>query len=170
MQSNKKALVEFAHKYFSGGLKILVPEDREVFETDDATSHCLYRSGQFQVEIYLIHKQPFIPTHEHPYVENIEFSLRNDFSVSEKNLERYYQGAGQTHGTGIRDLANERGFMLISVQRWADGLTPTTISSQWKGYTAGEKHRSLIRRFHPNCLIRPDGYADVTLKAEDAVN
>lgn len=147
---------EFCNWYISNGMPINFPEKVEVFLTDDATSVCLFRKGQFQVELYLILPHPNVPIHEHPNVEAIEIRLDNSRKIDGEVLR-----TGQSHGPGIRMIAEERGFPLISVQKWLDGISPTTISIRWKGRTVGPKHDKLIKRFCPETLVL-NGYADVT--------
>jgi hypothetical protein len=112
--------------------------------------------------MYLIHPNPVIPLHEHPGVENIEITAP---LIKNKNLNflMFLQKEGVAHGPGIKKRAEENGFLLFSAQRWEEGLEISTIGARWKGYTAGPKHESIIKRFSPDCLIYP-GYADVTKK------
>jgi hypothetical protein len=147
---------EFCDWYITNGMPMKFPENVEIFSTDDATSVCLFRKGQFQVELYLILPKPNLPKHEHPNVEAIEVRLDNTDRIEGEVLRK-----GQSHGPGIRVMAEERGFPLISVQKWLNGIKPTTISTCWKGKTVGPKHDELIKRFCPETLVL-DGYADVT--------
>ena len=147
---------DFAKWYVDNGNPFLPPHNVEIFRTDDATSFCMFRHGQFQVELYLIYPQPNIPIHEHPGVEVVEVAVINGTVEIVPVLFN-----GQSHGLGIRNKADIRGFPLISIQRWHPKIKPTTVSSQWKGNIVGPMHEELIKRFHPNAYI-VDGYADVT--------
>lgn len=158
---------EFARWYFYNGMPILPPKNSEVFTSDDATASCLFRHGRYQIEMYLIHPNPVIPQHNHPGVENVEFSLSTVSSMGLDYALGLVQRGDATHGGDIRERAANRGFVLYSAQKWADGLEMSTIGARWKGHTAGPKHEALIRRFNPDCLVYP-GYADVTRK--QAVN
>lgn len=158
-------VTEFAEWYLRSGMPILLPENREVFVSDDATASCLFRHGRFQFEMYLIHPNPVIPQHEHPGVANIEISASKWPSITLQMLADSVQHKGQSHGTDIRLRAEHNGFMLFSAQMWDEGLEISTIGARWKGHTAGPKHEALIRRFNPGCLVYP-GYADVTRKAK----
>lgn len=151
-------LREFVTWYVGNGMPLLPPEKPEVFLSDDATATCLFRKGQYQVELYLIHPNPVIPVHEHPGVENLEIAQSGWQSAVDF---RFMQRAGESHGMGFRDRAKNEGFALYSAQKWDDGLTLSTIGARWRGYVAGPKHAALIRRFNPDCYIN-NGYADVT--------
>lgn len=164
---NFSNVVEFAEWYLSSGMPVLLPEKHEVFVSDDATASCLFRHGQFQFEMYMIHPKPVIPQHEHPGVANIEIPSDLWGAVSKKMLQESVQFLGQSHGRSIRERAEHSGFLLFSAQMWDEGLEVSTIGARWKGHTAGPKHEALIKRFNPNCLVYP-GYADVTKRAEVA--
>jgi hypothetical protein len=151
---------EFAKWYVTAGLPILFPNGNEVFCSDDATATCLFRKGQFQVELYMIHPRPKVPEHSHPYMEVIE--MRID-SVKKLAVLNEVLLSDETHGPGIRLEAELHGFPLIAFQHWLD-RKPTTIASMWRGITAGPKHLELIRRFNPNAYIDGD-YADITKPA-----
>ena len=156
-----KTTQEFADWYVSNGLPFQPPPGVEVFLSDDATAFCMYRNGQFQVELYLVHPQPNVPTHEHPGVEVVEVAVTNTVV----NLVPVLRN-GQAHGTGIREKANVAGYPLVSIQRWHPKLTPTTVAAQWKGNTAGPMHEDLIRRFYPHAYII-NGYADITRRNDE---
>lgn len=147
---------DFAKWYVDNGLPFMPPANVEVFNSDDATAFCMFKKGQFQVELYLIFPQPLVPIHEHPGVEVIETPVTDGVAHVIPTLRN-----GQAHGQGIRDRAELKGYPLVSIQRWHPKLTPTTVAAQWKGKTVGPLHEALIKRFHPNALI-VDGYADVT--------
>jgi hypothetical protein len=152
---------EFAKWYIGNEIPFMPPSGVEIFNTDDATSFCMFKKGQFQVELYLIHPKPFVPIHEHPYVEVIETVVNESMVHLVPTLKN-----GQAHGVGIRDKAEEKGYALVSIQRWHPKFVPTTVSVQWRGKTAGPLHEALIKRFYPNAYIN-NGYADVTRKMTD---
>lgn len=132
-----------------------MPNNTEIFCSDDATAVCLFRHGQFQVELYLVHPEPIVQVHEHPYVEVIKMTLMDDIAIAENVLHM-----GQSHGDGMRRKGDLKGFPLIAFQHWKKSA-PTTVASAWKGKTVGPKHEALIKRFHPDALVL-DGYADIT--------
>lgn len=147
----------FLDWYMDNRLPIRFGENQEVFLSDDATAVCLFRHGQFQVELYSIHPSPLVQMHEHPGVEVIKVRFNNvEEGVGFPTLRK-----GQSHGSGFRLEGEGLGFPLLAVQHWVNGEKPTTVAAQWKGKTVGPLHEDLIRRFHPNALVI-DGYADIT--------
>jgi hypothetical protein len=155
-------VVDFYRWYVQNKCPVMLSLMDNVFLSDDATAVRLFRSGRFQVEMYLIHPSPIIPAHEHPGVDNIE--LQSLTFHSSEELAYAVQTDGKAHGGSFVRRAEDRGFALFSVQHWRDGIEMSTIGARWKGHTAGPKHEALIRRFNPECLIYP-GYADVTRTA-----
>jgi hypothetical protein len=147
---------EFAEWWMSNKQPIIFPQDPEVYMSDDATAISLFRKGRFQVELYLIHPQPSVPTHEHPGVEVIKIRMGEPDSPVASDVLRF----GEAHGSGMKLEAEVRGFPLIAIQHWLT-REPTTIASMWRGTTAGPMHENLIRRFNPNAYVI-DGYADIT--------
>lgn len=146
----------FAEWYVKNNTPFMPPPGVEIFRTDDATSFCMFRKGQFQVELYLIHPQPNVPIHEHPGVEVVEVAITDTVVNIIPVLKN-----GQSHGSGVREKANVAGYPLISIQRWHPKLTPTTVASRWKGATVGPMQEDLIKRFYPDAYVT-NGYADVT--------
>lgn len=160
---------EFAKWWCDSGCP-LAPPSETVNLSDDATSFALFRSGQFQVELYLIHPSPNLPIHGHPDVEVIKMRLDTFVSDGETLTKTSRQEAsptlyqGQTHGAGMNFKENggmDTGFGLLAFQKWKDGLKLTTVAARWKGPTVGPMQEALIRKHTPKAVVR-DGYADTT--------
>lgn len=162
---------DFAKWWNDNGMPIMLPHNYEVFLSDDATSVPLFRKGQFQVEMYLIHPKPNLPVHEHPGVEVIKMRLNTykeaggKFQLCDQQVSSDTLMNGESHGAGINfkaknDSPVDRGFPLLAFQKWDEGLEVTTVASRWKGKTVGPKQEGLIKRFKPNAFVK-DGYANV---------
>jgi hypothetical protein len=152
----------FADWWIAAGMPILFPANPEVFLSDDATAVSLFRHGQFQIELYLIHPTPKVPIHEHPGVEVIKMSL----TAAEKGpIMSNVLKEGESHGAGQRQAAEQIGYPLIAVQHWLT-REPTTIASMWKGPTVGPLQEALIKRFNPDAYV-VEGYADITRKQDE---
>lgn len=150
---------EFAKWYVENGMPITT-KDSEVFCSDDATAICLFRHGQFQVELYLVHPKPLVQIHEHPNVDVIKMSIQGDEAIFEDTL---YDGL--SHGEGMRREGDLKGFGLFAFQHWKKDK-PTTIASAWKGRTVGKMHEEIIKRFKPDALL-VEGYADTRRTMKD---
>jgi hypothetical protein len=159
---NWESVTEFGVWWVQAGMPIRFPVGAEVFRTDDATAVSLFRHGQFQIELYLIHPHPQLQDHEHPGVEVIKVRMGNN------NETVGFTDAladGKSHGAGVRLEAETIGFPLIAIQHWKT-REPITIAAMWKGKTVGPMQENLIRRFHPDAYVI-DGYADITRKMTD---
>ena len=55
-----KCVEEFAEWYFENDMPWLPPNEIEVSCSDDATAMPIFRHGQFQVEIYMVHPHPHL--------------------------------------------------------------------------------------------------------------
>lgn len=161
---------EFCEWWVAVGCPIAPPSET-VHLSDDATSIALFRSGQFQVELYLIHPNPNLPIHGHPDVEVIKMRLdcfdTSDGVVKKTTLNPASEALlqGRSHGAGVNfkegKTAENSGFGLLAFQKWKEGLTPTTVAARWKGRTVGPKQEALIRKLTPEALVE-SGYADTT--------
>lgn len=154
-------IFHFTEWYLGAGTPVAFPENPEVFVSDDAAAFCLFRSGRYQMELYLVHPNADIPLHEHPGVQNIEVPNSGWHDASLQNLKKRLQKPGMVHGPRGFASYSLSGFALYSAQKWDEGIEMSTIGARWKGRIVGPKHEALIRRFNPNCFIQ-DGYADVT--------
>lgn len=148
----------FCDWYMANNMPINFQNRTEIFLSDDATAVCLFRHGQFQVELYLIYPGPKVPIHEHPNVEVIKIRLDQKIAIASKVLAN-----GESHGAGFKIEGEEIGFPLLAVQHWVGEEKPHTVAAQWRGRTVGPMQENLIRRFHPDALVI-DGYADITKK------
>jgi hypothetical protein len=147
---------EFGDWWLRSGMPIKFQEGSEVFLSDDATAIALFRKGRFQVELYLIHPHPTVPTHEHPDVEVIKIRLDGKkYPYLSNTLHN-----GESHGSGLKMEAEDKGYPLLAIQHWLT-RDPSTISAMWKGKTVGPLQEALIKRFNPTAFVI-DGYADIT--------
>lgn len=164
-----KTVYEFMVWWFQNGTPIMSP-DNIVYCSDDATSMSLFRCGQFQVELYLIHPHPNLPIHEHPGVEVIK--LRTDAWNFEKgqfiNCTNQESAPtlkkGQSHGAGMNFKEQDgmgTGFGLYAFQKWDEGLKVSTVASRWRGKTVGPKQEQLIKKYTPEAIV-VDGFANTT--------
>lgn len=144
-------LEEFMEWYIKAGKPMLVPWDAGTIQTDDATAICLFRQGQYQVEIYLIHAGYDIPPHAHPDMQVIAMTLgggivcgppQTKFNVSAEFGRHAKIKDGQWHGGDATKTGT--GFALLSFEKFLNGTIPKSAAIQWRGPTAGPIHDDLI--------------------------
>lgn len=109
------------------------------------SSIILYRSGQFQAELFMSTQAGVFPEHSHPHVDSIEVMLsgRIDFTVRGRSMfpaeviknnlptrgMMVGVGAGVSHGATVY----EGGGAFISLQRWREGIPLTSVGLDWDG-------------------------------------
>jgi hypothetical protein len=145
------SLEAFVDWYVRAGKPILPPWNAQAIQTDDATAMCIFRHGQYQVEMYIIHPGYDIPVHSHPGMEVVTMTLgggsvcgerRSPWGTSGNYGKTSKIGDGEFHGG--KPTSHGGGFMILSLERWFHG-TPTSAAIRWEGKTAGPKHDELIR-------------------------
>ena len=152
---------EFAQWWIAAGSPMRFPPEAEIFVSDDATAVSIFRHGQFQVELYLIHPTPTVPNHEHPGVDVIKIQMGEGTQGIEMSPTLT---DGESHGAGFT-IDTQIGFPLIAVQHWKT-REPITIAAMWKGPTVGPLHEALITRFNPDAYVT-QGFADITRHKEN---
>jgi hypothetical protein len=143
---------------------MMPPQGYQTFRTDDAVAVCTFRRGRYQAELYIVDDPVNVPEHEHPFVEVIQYFFDRDAGFGGLALP-FQLGPKLSHGMSHGAFAVERSFsgqgMFLTLEKWPQGVTPSTVSAVWKGGTVGPLHDELIRRFFPDAYIK-DGYADIT--------
>lgn len=168
-----ETIEDFTNWYLDAKLPLMIPWNAKIICSDDATAVCLFRKGAFQVELYLVHPQQYVPLHEHPDMEVITmflgggdpskikppvpddtaFNLHEGWGVMAPKLE-----VGEAHGGHIATI-DKNGYVLLAFQRWDNG-NPLSAAVQWKGDTAGPKQEKMIREAYPDAYIEP-GWANI---------
>lgn len=163
------SVTDFAQWYMNIGMPLMVPWDAEVIRTDDATALCLFRKGRWMVELYLIHPNMAVPTHSHPGMESVIVRL----GAGNMGLRDPATGVASVWGSmtpvlhsgeehGGRPLGfSQKGYAMLTFERWPLGISPSSAAILWKGATAGQVHDDLILKHTPKALVQP-GVADCT--------
>ena len=148
-------LDSFTEWYIDNNMPYVPKVNTFPVETDDATAFTLFRHGRYQVEMYFMKANKSVPNHGHPDVEvNIYSHLESGEVIPQPTLKSM-----QIHGaTGAQ--SRTKPFLLLSIQKWDEGVPMTSVAIHWVGYTSGPKHDSLISKYYPDALVK-EGYADV---------
>lgn len=157
-------LAEFAREFLNTPvLNLMCFEKEGQHLIDGASGITLMRSGQYQVQLFLISPNKEIPEHEHPNVDSFEillrgmkFTLNGRLALSMKRAQMTndngspkYQGQmlrvynGSPHG----GLASSDGGAFISIQKWLNGISPTTVSDDWHGDIMGHIHEKRLMKW-----------------------
>ena len=150
-------LSQFFRWYFKNGSVIPYPPAfGGLSYTEDIRGIVLYRSPNFQVELFLTPPNFKIPYHHHPDVDSYEVGLcgiefyhtgktivtmeqaltarPDNTSISQRNLIRVKPL--EKHAA----LSGPQGGAFLSVQHWLHGVKPTCVADNWDGYVCGDKH------------------------------
>jgi hypothetical protein len=131
-----------------------------VFHTDNAMSLCLYREGQFQVELYISEPDSTSPPHTHPGVDscfiylggNIHFHLEGrenpdpqPFQKSKPNGTHALFGATVSSPDGIPHWLKigPEGGAFLSFEHWKD-KEPVSVTTNWNGESVGKEHDKIL--------------------------
>lgn len=95
----------------------------------------LYRQDPYQVQLFIVQPNSDIEPHIHPNVDSYEVFVGGDIKFICDNIE-YDQNAV---GMYIRVKPNswhggkfgERGGCFLSVQKWLNGVPPTSVGNDW---------------------------------------
>jgi hypothetical protein len=155
-------LEEFADWYKAERFPIRPPFEDPIYITDISYSYVLYREGQYQVELYLIKPNSETPDHSHPEIENIIMVWGGDLHTRiNGTLLDYPQeyNARKKDGTStlfgicgnkLTDkethavITGKKGGALLSIEKWPDGVNPTSVTVRWAGNTVGVEHNKTI--------------------------
>lgn len=153
--SDWDTLLAFKDWYLSAQPGLQIPEDSVTLRTEDASTQCIFRMGQFQVELYLLDNIYGVVEHGHPGVEVIQVALAFE-GYQWGEVINHIDGSGRHGGRNPPDRPPTPGSML-AFERWHPYLAPTSVAARWSGKVLGPQHEAVIKRFYPEARIL-DGY------------
>lgn len=165
------SLEDFVQWYLDNRMPIMPPWNAGVTRSDDATATCLFRHGNYQVELYLEFPDMSILPHSHPDMEVMVMTLggtgldprietedndsvsRTWGIISEKLMP------GEIHGgdTGTR---LGYGTVFFAFERWYNQEEVSSAAVQWVGGLQGPIQEELIRSKRKEAHVEP-GYANI---------
>tara|TARA_B100002019_G_C20936000_1_gene434461 strand:+ start:95 stop:583 length:489 start_codon:yes stop_codon:yes gene_type:complete len=118
--------------------------------TDGMIGFVLHREGQFQTQLFIGEPDVVIPNHIHPNVDSFEVALhgatlRHSGMIiltpeSDSAGMALYVGHDHWHG----GFASKDGGCFLSVQKWLNGVPPSSVENDWGGDTIGPEHDSKV--------------------------
>ena len=137
-----------------------IPDDVvATYKIQDVTAVVWYRSGQFQVEMFIVPPNYVIPEHTHPNVESYEMYLGGDISfshtgrwISADDLIKV-PGTDDPKGGLIKVRTTDshggafgpRGGVFMSIQHWLNGVEPHSVAHDYDGVVMGADHLYGVR-------------------------
>ena len=148
-------LSAFADWYLREGPRHIKPPAQDtMMHVEGLTGLCVYRNPPFQVELFLVRPNVFIPQHIHPNVDSYEVFLYGmEFVVDTQVVIPYEDRLNPAwyHHT-FRILPNcyhggrsgPEGGAFMSIQHWLNDTVPTHVGDDWAGNTMGKNHNRYI--------------------------
>ncbi|HYD17819.1 MAG TPA: hypothetical protein VEF76_05020 [Patescibacteria group bacterium] len=156
-------LQKFAHSYLqNAGALAAVPFHGAVDRVENVTSVLMYRSGQFQVQMFIVPEGTIIPEHVHPNVDSIEVYVGGNYRLSHSgkftNLEEdiaednNHLKTAKLRGHMIRvrpdhlhgGVFGKGGGVFLSIQHWLNGVKPHCVARDYSGTTMGPDHKNKV--------------------------
>lgn len=139
-------------------------EPRALTVHESVTTLTLYRKAPYQVELVILHpNRPAWPgEHRHPNVDTYEVAWFNTLNLTkngkivagpELNVPVQIGPGIFVHVECVRLLPSDwhgaqgmpAGSCLLSVQRWLNGVAPTSVGMDWEGEPTTEGHAELLK-------------------------
>jgi hypothetical protein len=96
----------------------------------------LYRSGQYQVQLFLLQENCDIKPHYHPNCDSYELAVRGDVKFEINGVRYENRELWDTVRVRPTDLhmgyVEAGGGAFISVQHWLNSVPPTSVGWDWK--------------------------------------
>lgn len=128
------------------------------YDFGPVVSVVLQRVPPFQAELFILKPGLGFPrAHRHPDVDSVEFVVSEyiPFFVNGRDITRvdgmrerltnygakYPVRAEDWHAVG--DVPN--GGSFLSLQKWKNGVEPTSVGKNWEGCPVSQQHKTLLR-------------------------
>jgi len=147
------SIEDFVKWYMEARMPVMIPANPNVIVSDNATAYTIFRKPPYQIEVYVNHPETGVDAHAHPGMEIITMSLSSFGSFAPK-----LKNGKQHGGTGF---VPKEGNVMLTFEKWPEGVEMTSAAANWVGKTAGPKQEDIIRSRYPTAYIE-NGYADVT--------
>lgn len=100
---------------------------------DGVNGITLFRDGPFQVQLFIVKPNRTSGPHAHPNIDSIEYGLAGaDTFESDRNFRLHgliCVAPGEFHTAH----ADDQGGAFISIQKWLNGIAPTSVELDWVG-------------------------------------
>ena len=161
-------LSEFLRWYLTNWTGIYVPVENGIHCCENIYGVTIYRHPPFQVQLFITKADTVIPEHVHPNVDSYEVALAGmefncngktvmpmwfNNSMDETTDEAKKWGLAKGAYNFIRiepetkhgAKSSPTGGAFMSVQRWLNGVEPTSVGNDWFGSeTMGPHHTSQV--------------------------
>lgn len=154
-------LEDFAEWFMSQPFSLLRPPSPGVHYYGDLSGMILYRDDEFQAELFIVKPDPVerCGEHGHPDVDSMEVAISGElyFTINGKPVMSHRKafavaddGALANYGHIVRvqpglshtAFVGKEGGCFLSLQRWLNGVVPSSIGLNWNGEEHAAKFKS----------------------------
>lgn len=118
----------------------------------DISGVTLYRERQFQVQLFIGRPHATAPMHSHPNVDSIEIPFAG-LALFQCARSEFFRGEWDTHILPNVHVAPHemhdaqvcsQGGAFISIQKWLNGVPPSSVELDWDGAPIDAHHAAAI--------------------------
>ena len=131
-------LAEFARWWLHH--RMLLPPPNAVTTYQNMTGTCLYRHGQYQVQMFTSKPNSVSVSHVHPNVDSYELYLCGDLDfVIAGNIYKHQEVAANPIPVRIHPhywhegTTGPLGGSFLSLQKWLNNMPPSCVGEDWVG-------------------------------------
>jgi hypothetical protein len=158
---NWATIEEFATWYIAEKMPLLPPYGVSTLVCETTTTAVVFRHKQFQVELYTVHPGGESTHHAHPNLDTITIMLGGGVSARDKKGLTGVYGrvtsklkAGEFHAFVDGDRLNlDKGMLLLTLQKWKDGVPLSSTLIDWQGNSLGPIHEKILMKALPDLVI-----------------
>jgi hypothetical protein len=163
-ESIVKTVEQFSDWFFANNHPLKPPFTDPMYHTDISMSFVWYRAAPWQVELYMVRPNTVAPNHNHPDIDSLDVYLSGTFtmigldsSLDLSSLSQHmdtprFDGMHRLYGHTIKippgqnygGVFGDKGGVFWSIQKWVNGVTPSSVTKNWHGDTIGEHHKKII--------------------------
>lgn len=144
-------LDDFINWYLHNRMPIMVPLHAKVIVTDNATAVTVFRSGRYQIELYIVHPYTDIVEHAHPGLDLAIMQIGNTNNYDSWGNITPELKSGEPHGGDNPDpFSSGTGYLFLTFEKWHDGIPMTSAAIQWEGNTHGPIQDKLVQEHKSN--------------------
>ena len=142
--------LEFYLKHFFETKPILLPPANNLSFLEGFTGYTIDRYKQFQTQLFIAQPDTSVPDHIHPNIDSFEVAIygmtfRHSGEVIGTPETMQPGGAVYVaHDDWHGGISSPTGGCFLSVQKWLNGVTPTSVERDWDGQPMGTQHSSAI--------------------------
>ena len=142
--------LEFYLRNFFETTPILFPPDNPLNFVEGVIGYTVNRYKQFQTQLFIVQPNVEIPDHIHPNVDSYEVAIHGmTFRHSNQIVgtpETIKRGVGiyVAHNDWHGGTASPSGGCFMSVQKWLNDVSPSSVGNDWDGETMGQLHTNSL--------------------------